>query len=70
MLTKKEINFQQRSLLENLKDYDMSALYYPGKFNVVVNEFSRMYIGSLVHIEYCKKELVKHIYILAQFSFG
>ena len=42
----------------------MSVLYHPNKANVVVDDLSRMTRGSVVHIEECKKELVKDVYRL------
>ena len=42
-----------------LKDYDMSALYHPGKANLVVDALSRITMGSVFHIDEANKDLVK-----------
>ena len=49
-----------------LKDYDMSVLYHPKKANVVADALSRLSMGSVVHFEDCKNELVRDVHRLAQ----
>ncbi|WMV50717.1 hypothetical protein MTR67_044102 [Solanum verrucosum] len=58
--------YYRRSLLELLKDYDMSVLYHLGKANVVMDALSRLFIGSVAHIEDEKKELVGDVDRLAR----
>lgn len=65
-LLKKELNLQQRRWLEHLKDYDMSALYHPGKANVVFDALSRITMGSLSHLFNDKKDLVKEVHRFAR----
>ena len=48
-----------------LMDCDMSVHYHPGKANVVADALSRLYMGSVVHVEDERKELVKDIHRLA-----
>ena len=43
----------------------MSVHYHPGKANVVANDFSRLSIGSVAHVEEKIKELVKDIHWVA-----
>ncbi|WMV18891.1 hypothetical protein MTR67_012276, partial [Solanum verrucosum] len=47
-------------------DYDMSALYHPGKANVVADALSRVSMGSFAHIEDEKNELVWEVHRLAR----
>ncbi|KAH0670724.1 hypothetical protein KY285_025700 [Solanum tuberosum] len=65
-LAVKDLNLRQRSWLELLKDYDMSVLYHPGKANVVADALSRLYMGSVAHVEDEKKDLVREVHRLAQ----
>ena len=51
-----------------LKDYDMSVLYHPGKTNVVADALCHMTMGSVLHIDEAKKDLVKYDHRLARFS--
>jgi len=39
----------------------MSALYHPDKANVVADALSRLYIGSVSHVDDDKKELVRDV---------
>ncbi|KAH0777836.1 hypothetical protein KY290_009247 [Solanum tuberosum] len=64
--SQKDLNLRQRRWLELLKDYDMSVLYHLGKANVVADALSRLSMGSVVHIDDDKKELVCDIHRLAQ----
>ena len=66
MFTQWELNLRQRRWLELLKDYDMNVHYNQGKANVVVDALSMMSMGSTVHIENEKKELVKEVHRLAR----
>ncbi|WMV58210.1 hypothetical protein MTR67_051595 [Solanum verrucosum] len=68
VFTKKELNLRQRRWLEFLKDYDMNALYHPGKANVVVDALSKLSIESLAHIEKERRELAKDVHRLARFG--
>ncbi|KAH0644862.1 hypothetical protein KY284_032746 [Solanum tuberosum] len=61
-----DLNLRQRNWLELLKDYDMSVLYHPGKANVVADALSRLYMGSVAHVEDEKKDLVREVHRLAQ----
>ena len=49
-----------------MKDYDMSALYHPGKTNVVMDSLSRMSMGRVSHVKDEKKELVHDVHRLTQ----
>ena len=66
VFTQKELNLCQRRWLEFLKDYDMSVHYHPGKANVVADALSRLSMGSVVHVEEERKELVKDVHRLAR----
>nr|ABI34336.1 hypothetical protein SDM1_41t00011 [Solanum demissum] len=66
VFSQKDLNLRQRRWLELLKDYDMSVLYHPGKANVVADTLSRLYMGSVAHVEDKKKELVWDVHRLAQ----
>ena len=44
-----------KKIVSTLKDYDTSVLQNPGKANVVVDELSRVSIGSLTHVGDDKK---------------
>ena len=52
-------------LIEFLKDYDMKVHYHPGKANVVADAISRLFIGSVAHVEEERKELVTDVHWLA-----
>ena len=65
MFTQKELNLQQRRLLELLKDYDMSVLYHLDKANVVADAVIRITMGSVSHIDEAKKDLVKDVHRLS-----
>ena len=58
----------RRRWLEFLKDYDMSVHYHLGKANVVVDALSRLYMGSVAHVEEKRKELVKTFHWLSHFG--
>ena len=49
-----------------LKDYDMNVHYHQGKANVVADALRRMSMGSTIHVEDEKKELVKDIHKLSR----
>ena len=55
VFTQKELNLLQKRCREFLKDYDISVHYHPGKENVVADALSRLYIGSVAHVEEEKK---------------
>jgi len=55
VFTQKELNHRQRRWFEFLKDYDMNVVYHLGKANVVVDSLSRLYMGSVAHVEEEKK---------------
>ena len=55
----RDLNLKQRRLMELLKDYDYSILYYLGKANVVAYALSRKSIGSLAHISTGRTSIVK-----------
>ena len=44
----------------------MSVLYHPRKANLVVDASSRMPMGSVTHVDVCKKELVRDVHRLAR----
>lgn len=44
----------------------MSVLNHPHKANVVTDALSRMFMGSVAHVENGKKKLVQEVYQLAQ----
>ena len=56
MFTHKELNFFKRGWLEFLKDYDMSVHYHPSKVSVVADTLSRLFMGSIAHIEEQRKD--------------
>ena len=62
VFTQRELNLRQRTLLELLKDYDMSVHYYPCKTNIVVYAFSQVSMGSVSHIDDENKEMVKEVH--------
>ena len=64
MFTQKELNLCQRRWLEFLKDYDMSVHYHHCKVNVVADSLSRLFMGSVAHVEEEMKELVKDVHRL------
>ena len=61
MFTQKDLNLNQKRLLELLKDYDMSVVYHPGKANVVADALSRITLVSVFHVEEENKEHVKDV---------
>ena len=65
VFTQKELNFQQKILLELLKDYDISVLYHLGKVNVVVYTLSKVLKGCVSHVPDDKKYLLKEVHRLA-----
>ena len=44
----------------------MSVHYYPGKANVIVDDLSRLSMGSITHVEEKRREIVKDIHRLAR----
>ena len=66
MFTQKEMNLQHRRCLEFLKDYYMILHYHHAKANVVAYALSRLYMGSVVHAEEKRKNLVKDVHRLAR----
>ena len=68
VFNKKELNHQERTQLEFLKDYDMNVLYHQGKANVVSNFLTYMTMVSFSHVEEDKKDLVKDVHRLARFG--
>ena len=40
--------------------------YHPGKANVVADALSRLYMGSVAHVEEKRKELVKDVHRLVR----
>ena len=66
MFTQKELNLRQRRKLEFLKDYDMSVHYHHGKTNVVADALTRLYMGSVAHVEEERRELVKDVQRLSR----
>ena len=44
----------------------MSAHYHPGKANVVADALSRLFMGSVAHVEVERKELIKDVHRLAR----
>ena len=64
VFTQKELNLRQKRWLEFLKDYNMSVHYHSGKANVVEDALSRLYMGSVAHVEGERKELVKDVHRL------
>ena len=66
MCSPEQFNLLQRRWLEFLKDYDMSVHYHPGKENLVVDALSRLFMGSVAHVEKERKELVQDVHELAR----
>ena len=66
MFTQKDLNLRHRRLLELLNDYDMSIIYHPNKANVVVDDLSRLSMGSTVHVEEENMEITKYLHRLAR----
>ena len=66
MLTKRELSVRQIRWLILLKDYDIRILYHPGKANVVVNDFNRLSMSSVAHLEEDKNELARDVHRLAR----
>jgi len=66
VFTQKELNLLQRRWLEFLKEYDMSVHYHPGKANVVEDALSKLYMGSVAHVEEERKQLAKDVHWLAR----
>lgn len=64
--TQRDLNLRQGRRLELLKDYDMSTQFHPGKVNVVADVLSKLYVGSVAHIDEGKKALVKDVHRLAR----
>ena len=48
--------------MELLKDYDMNVHYHQGKANVVVDGLRKMSMGSIVHVDIGKNELVNDVH--------
>ena len=66
MFTHKELNLPQRRWFEFLKDYDISVHYHSGKAKVVANSLSRIYMGSVAHVEEERKELARDVHKFAR----
>ena len=66
VFTYEQLNLRQRRWIEFLKDYDMSVHYNLGKAIVVADALSRLYMGSIAHVEEEKKELVEDVHGLAR----
>ena len=66
MFTQKELNLCQRRWLEFLKDYDMRVQYHPCKGNVVANSLSRLFFGSVAHIDEKGRSHFKDVHMLAR----
>ena len=66
VFTQKELNLQQRRMLELLNDYDMSVLYHPDKANVVADALCRITMGSVPHVDEARKYLVKKVHRLTR----
>lgn len=47
-----------------LKDYNISILYHRGKVNITANTLSRLFMGSMAHVEGGKEELMKYVHRL------
>ncbi|XP_070015002.1 uncharacterized protein [Nicotiana sylvestris] len=67
LFKQRDLNLRQHRLLELLKDYDLTILYYPGKANVVGDALSRKAesMGSLVFIPAEERPLSLDIQSLA-----
>ena len=46
----------------------MSVHYHPGKANIVSDSLSRLSMGSVVHVEEERKELVKDVHRLSRLT--
>ena len=66
MFTQKELNLCQRRWLELLEDYDMMVYYHPSKANVVADDLSRLYMGTVSHVENERKDLVMDVHRLGR----
>ena len=55
------MNIFQRILLDFFKDYDMSVHYHLTKVNVVEDDLSRLFIGSVAHVKEERKELTEDV---------
>ena len=65
VFTLKELNIWQKMWLELFKDYDISIIYHLGKYNVVFDALSRLFMGSSALVEEEKRELAKYVQRLA-----
>ncbi|KAH0725404.1 hypothetical protein KY284_001269 [Solanum tuberosum] len=66
VFSQKDPNICQRIWLELLKNYDTRVLYHPNKANVVADALSGLSMGSVVHVENEKKELIHDLHRLAR----
>ena len=66
VFSQKVLNIRHRRWLEFLKDYDMSVHYHHCKANVVADSLSRLFMGSVAHVEEKRKQLVKDVHRLAR----
>ena len=60
------LNLCQSRWIEFLKDYDISVHYHPSKANVVADALSRLFMGSVAHVEEERNELVKDVHRFAR----
>ena len=66
----KKLNLRQKRCLEFLKDYNMSVHYHTSKANVVVDNLSRLSMGSVAHVEEKMKDPVKDVHKLSRLEFA
>lgn len=55
MFPQKEPNLCQRRWLELLKDYDMSMIYHQGKANILADDLSMFFMGSVAQLRMRKR---------------
>ena len=53
--------------MEQLKDYDITILYHPGKANVVADALSRKAgrMGSLAHLQLSRRPMAREVKTLS-----
>ena len=67
VFTQKDLNLFQRRWLEYLKGYYRSMHFHPGKINLVADALSRLFMGSVAHVEEERKWVSKgcsHAFLL------